>query len=396
MTFGTYRTFLFVGAAVAALSSPASAEVKIGLLTDLSGATSALTGKGAQRAAEMAIADFGGVVNGEKITLLVADHQTKPDVGLSLAREWIDRSKVNLLLSVDNSAVALAVSDLIKARDVAMFLGASNSRLINESCGPNQVMMLLDTAALARAITVPQIRAGRDKWFFIAVDYALGHDLQIKGEAAVKAAGGNVVGSARHSPQTTDFSAFLLDAQARGAQTIGLATFGSWQNTIAKQTQEFGIKATLSPYYLGDTDIHGTGLPTLQNINGAIQFYWDQNDKTRAFSKRFQENFNRPPTFTNAYSYEFTLHYLNGIKATGSKDAKTVVQWMRDNPMQLVNGDTATIRPDGYTSRDVYTFRTKKPSESKGDWDYLEITGKVAAADIETPLSESTCALVKK
>lgn len=396
MAYEICRNILSGGVVLAALASPAFAEVKIGFLSDLSGATSALTGKGAQRAVEMAIADFGGEVNGEKISLLVADHQAKPDVGLNLAREWIDRAKVNVFVSVDNSAVALAVSDLIKNRDVAMFLGGSSSRLINENCGPNQVMMLLDTAALARAITVPQIRAGSDKWFFLAVDYALGHDLQVKGEAAVKAAGGKVVGGARHSPQTTDFSAFLLDAQAKGAQTIGLATFGSWQNTIAKQAQEFGITAKLSPYYLGDTDIHATGLATLQNINGAIQFYWDQNDKTRAFSKRFQENFNRPPTFTNAYSYEFTHHYLNGIKATRSKDAKTVVQWMRDNPMPLINGDTATIRQDGYTLRDVYTYRTKKPAESKGDWDYLEITGKVAAADIATPLSESACPFVKK
>lgn len=396
MAFGKFRTILFGGVALAALASPAFADVTVGLLTDLSGATSALTGKGAQRAAEMAIEDFGGEVNGEKITLLVADHLSKPDVGLGIAREWIDRENVNVFLSVDNSAVALAVSDLIRDRDVAMFHGASSSKLLNENCGPNQVMMLLDTLALSRAITVPLIKAGNDKWFFIAVDYALGQDLMAKGEAAVASAGGQVVGSALHSPQTTDFSAFLLEAQAKGAQTIALATFGSWQNAIAKQAQEFGITAKLSPYYLGDTDIHSTGLETLQNINGAIQFYWDQNDKTREFSKRFEEKFDRPPTFTNAYAYEFTHHYLNGIKATGSKEAKTVVQWMRDNPMPLINGDTATIRPDGYTLRDVYTFRTKTPAESKGDWDYLEITGKVPAADIATPLAESTCSLVEK
>lgn len=396
MKFGTLRKLALASVALAALSASAWAEVKIGLLTDLSGATSALTGKGAQRGAEMAIEDAGGTVNGEKITLLVADHLAKPDVGLGIAREWVDQEKINTFLSVDNSAVALAVSDLIKDRDVAMFHGGSSSKLINESCGPNQVMMLLDSSALARAITVPQIKAGNDKWFFLAVDYALGQDLKAKGEAAVTAAGGTVVGSALHSPQTTDFSAFLLDAQAKGATTIALATFGAWQNAIAKQAQEFGIQAKLSPYYLGDTDIHAVGLETLQNINGAIQFYWDQNDATRAFAKRFQESFDRPPTFTNAYAYEFTRHYLNGVKAVGSSDAKKVVQWMRDNPMQLINGDTATIREDGYTLRDVYTYRTKTPAESKGAWDYIEITGKVAAADIAPPLADSTCALVKK
>lgn len=396
MAFGNFRSILFSSVAFATLASPALADIKIGLLTDLSGATSALTGKASQRAAEMAIADFGGEINGEKITLMVADHLAKPDVGLSIAREWIDRENVNAFLSVDNSAVALAVSDLVKDKDVAMFHGGSSSKLINENCGPNQVMMLLDTTALSRAITIPQTTPDNNKWFFIGVDFALGQDLKAKGEAAVKAAGGEVVGGALHSPQATDFSSFLLDAQAKGAQTIGLATFGTWQNTIAKQAQEFGITAKLSPYYLGDTDIHSTGLETLQNITGAIQFYWDMNDKTREFSKKFQEGYNRPPTFTNAYAYEFVHHYLTGIKATGSKEAAKVVQWMRDNPMPLINGDTATIREDGYTLRDVYTYRTKKPEESKGDWDYLEITGKVAAADIATPLSESTCPLVKK
>lgn len=395
MTFRGLRNTLFCGVALAALASPAFADVKIGLLTDLSGATSALTGKGAQRGAEMAIEDFGGEVNGEAITLLVADHLNKPDVGLGIAREWVDRENVNTFLSVDNSAVALAISDLIKDRDIAMFHGGSSSKLINENCGANQVMMLLDTTALSRAITIPLIKEGSDKWYFLAVDYALGQDLKAKGEAAVLAAGGEVVGDALHSPQTTDFSSFLLEAQAKGANIIGLATFGTWQNAIAKQAQEFGITAKLSPYYLGDTDIHSTGLDTLQNINGAIQFYWDMNDKTREFTKRFEEKFDRPPTFTNAYAYEFTHHYLSGVKATGSKDAAKVVQWMRDNPMPLINGDTATIRPDGYTLRDVYTFRTKTPAESKGEWDYLEITGKVAAADIATPLSESTCSLVK-
>ncbi|MBX3573539.1 MAG: ABC transporter substrate-binding protein [Mesorhizobium sp.] len=396
MAFGNFRSILFSGVALAALASPAAADIKIGLLTDLSGATSALTGKASQRAAEMAIADFGGEINGEKITLMVADHLAKPDVGLGIAREWVDRENVNVFLSVDNSAVALAVSDLIKDKDVAMFHGGSSSKLINENCGPNQVMMLLDTTALSRAITIPQIKAGSDKWYFIAVDYALGQDLMAKGSAAVKNAGGEVVGTALHSPQATDFSAFLLEAQSKGAKTIGLATFGTWQNAIAKQAQEFGVTAKLSPYYLGDTDIHSTGLETLQNISGAIQFYWDMNDKTRAFSTKFQEGYNRPPTFTNAYAYEFTHHYLTGVKATGSKDAKTVVQWMRDNPMPLINGDTATIREDGYTLRDVYTYQTKKPADSKGEWDYLEITGKVAAADIATPLSDSTCPLVKK
>ena len=308
MAFGNFRKIALAGVALGALAAPALADVKIGLLTDLTGATSALTGKATQHAAEMAIKDFGGTVNGEKISLLVADHLNKPDVGLSTAREWVDREKVNVFLSVDNSAVALAVSDLVKPTEIAMFHGGSSSKLINENCGPNQVMMLLDTSALAKAITIPQVKGGSNKWFFIGLDNALGQDLKAKGEAGVKSAGGEVVGGALHSPQTTDFSNFLLEAQSKGATSVGLATFGSWQNTIAKQAQEFGVKAKLSPFYLGDTDIKSVGLDTLQNITGTIQFYWDMNDKTRAFAKKFQEGYNRPPTFTNAYAYEFVTH----------------------------------------------------------------------------------------
>ncbi len=379
----------------ALLVSPALSEVKIGYLSALSGAQADMTGNAALYGAEMAIEEFDGTVNGEPITIISADHLGKADVGLSIAREWLDQQNVNLLLSVDHSAVALAVSDLIKNRNVAMFMGASSSKLLNENCGPHQAMMLLDTTALARAITIPQIKAGNDKWYYITVDYALGHDLQAKGEAAIKEAGGEVVGAAVHSPQTTDFSAFLLEAQAKGANTIGLATFGNWQNTIAKQAQEFGVEAVLAPYYLADTDIKSAGLDTLQNVSGAIQFYWDQNDRTREFAKRFQEGFGRPPTFTNAYTYEFTRHYLKAIEATKTSDAEAVMTWMRENPMELINGDTATIRKDGYTLRDVYTYRTKTPAESKGDWDYLEITGKVPADQIAPPLSESKCSLVK-
>jgi branched-chain amino acid transport system substrate-binding protein len=396
MAFKNAKAAVSALALCATLTSPALAEVKIGYLAALSGAQADMTGNAALHAMQMAIDEFGGNVNGEPITVISADHMGKADVGLSVAREWLDQRGVNLLMQVDHSAVALAVSDLIKDRNVAMFMGASSSKLLNENCGPHQVMMLLDSSALARAITIPQVKAGHDKWYYITVDYALGHDLQAKGEAAVKAAGGEVVGASVHSPQATDFSAFLLEAQARGAKTIGLATFGNWQNTITKQAQEFGVDAVLAPYYLADTDIKAAGLDTLQNVSGTIQFYWDQNDKTRDFSGKFQEGYGRPPTFTNAYTYEFTRHYLRAVEATKTSNADAVLQWMRDNPMELINGDSATIRKDGYTLRDVYSYRTKTPQESKGDWDYLEITGKVEADQIAPPLSESRCYLVKE
>ncbi|WP_196053657.1 ABC transporter substrate-binding protein [Paracoccus lichenicola] len=392
-TYWTRAAVLAV--ALGAGSAPAWAEVTIGYLAAMTGSTADMTGEAGLHGVKLAIEDFGGQVNGEPITVLVGDHLGKPDVGLSIAREWIDQKDVNILMNVDNSAVALAVSDLIRDKDVAMAMGSSTSKLIGESCGPNQMMMLLDNTALARAVVLPQIAAGSDKWFFITVDYALGHDLQAQATKAITEAGAMVVGSTVHSPQATDFSAQLLEAQASGATNIALATFGAWQNTITKQAQEFGIEARLSPFYLADTDIKSAGLDALQNVSGAIQFYWDQNDATRAFAERFRAGFGRPPVFTNAYMYEFTRHYLKGVEAVGSTDAAKVTEWMRQNPIEMINGSEATIRADGYTLRDVYSYRTKTPAESKGDWDYLEITGTIAADDIAPPLAESTCPLVK-
>jgi branched-chain amino acid transport system substrate-binding protein len=395
MQLRTMKMIALSGVATIAITLPALADVNILYLSDMSGPTSVLTGESSQRAIEMAIADFGGEVNGEKVVLNVADHLSKPDVGLGIAREYVDGNKVDLLFSVDQSAVALAVSDLVRDKNIAYIHGASSTALINEKCGPNQIQMLLDTYALSRAITIPLIEAGRKKWFYITVDYAFGQDLQAKGQAAIQEAGGEFVGSAMHSPQTTDFSPFLLEAQSKGAETIGLATFGSWQIAIGKQAQEFGISIPLAPYFLGDTDVKAAGLESFQNVQGAIQFYWDQNDETREFAKRYQERYNRPPTFTNAMHYEFITHYLKSMKEVGSKDSAAVVKKMRETPLQMINGDSATIREDGRTMRPMYTYVTKTPEESTGDWDYFKITGKIEADQIAPPLSESTCPLVK-
>ncbi|PSJ57754.1 ABC transporter substrate-binding protein [Kumtagia ephedrae] len=395
MAFVNVKAALSGLAAAAAMAVPALADVNIGYLSDMSGPTSVLTGESSQRAIEMAIADFGGEVNGEKIVLTVADHLSKPDVGLGIAREWVDKGDIDLLFSVDQSAVALAVSDLVRDKNITFLHGASSAALTNEKCGPYQVQMILDTYGLSRAISMPLVATGHKKWYYISVDYALGHDLQAKGEAAVAAAGGEIVGSARHSPQTTDFSAFLLEAQSRGADTIGLATFGSWQIAVAKQAQEFGLSIPLAPYFLGDTDIKAAGLDSLQNVSSAIPFYWDQNDKTRAFARRYQERYNRPPTFPNAMHYEFISHYLNAVKAVGSTDAAAVVAKMRETPIRMINGDTATIRADGRTLRPMYSFVTKTPAESSGDWDFLKITGTIPADTLAPPLSESKCPLVK-
>lgn len=389
------KTMTGLATIFALMAGAASAELKIGFLSDMSGATSVLTGESARVAAQMAVDDFGGIVNGEPIKMIVADHLNKPDVGLGIAREWLDVEKVNVVLSADNSAVALAVSDLIKDKPVMMVHGASTAKLTNENCLPNQIQSLMDTYGLARAITIPLVEQGEKKWFFITVDYAFGHDLEAKGIAGVQQAGGEVVGSVRHAPSTTDFSAFLLEAQSKGATTIALATFGNWQNTIIKQAEEFGLDVTLVPYFMGITDIKATGLDNLKGVKGAIQFYWDENDQTREFSTRFEAKFGRPPTFTNAMNYEMTRHYLKAVAAVGSADADKVQGWMKANPVEMINGDVSTIRADGRVARPMYTFEVKEASESKGDWDFLKLTGRVAPETLLLPAAESTCALLK-
>lgn len=390
-----YKTTTALATVLALVAGAASAEVKIGFLSDLSGATSVLTGESAKAAVELAIADFGGTVNGEPIVLISGDHLNKPDVGLGLAREMLEVEKVDLLLSVDQSAVALAVSDLIKDKPVMMIHGASASKLTNDSCLPNQIQMLMDPYGLARAITIPLVEQGEKNWFFIVVDYAFGHDLEAKGVAGVQQAGGTVVGTVRHAPNTTDFSAFLLEAQSKGATTIGLATFGNWQNTIIKQAEEFGLDVTLVPYFMGITDIKATGLDNLKGVKGAIQFYWDENDKTREFSKRFEAKYGRPPTFTNAMNYEMATHYLKAVAAVGSTDADKVQAKMKEMPIEMINGDVSTIRADGRVARPMYTYEIKEASESKGDWDYLKLTGRVAPETLLLPAAESTCPLLK-
>ncbi|SMH54571.1 ABC transporter substrate-binding protein [Mesorhizobium australicum] len=395
MTFIRLKLAMLAGVASLAAPWPAFADVNILYLSDMSGPTSVLTGESSQRAIEMAIDDFGGEVNGEKIVLHVADHLSKPDVALGIAREFVDKGDLNLLFSVDHSAAAQAVSDLVRDKNLTFIASAAAMPMINEKCGPRQVQMLMDSYGLSRAITVPLVEAGLKKWYYITVDYAFGQDLQAFGESALAESGGELVGSAKHSPQTTDFSAFLLEAQAKGADAIGLATFGAWQIAIAKQAQEFGITIPLAPYLLGDTDIKAAGLESFQNVSGAIQFYWDQNDKTREFAKRFQERYSRPPTFTNAMAYEMITHYLKAADEAGNDDATEIVKKMREAPIQMINGDTASIREDGRTMRPMYSFVTKTPQESKGDWDYLKITGKIDADKIAPPLSGSKCPLVK-
>lgn len=379
----------------ATIAAPALSEVKIGYLSDLSGGSSALTGKSSQVAIEMAIEDFGGEVNGEPIELLVGDQLNKPDVGLGIAREWIDVEEVDMIFSVDNSAVALAVSPLAAENEVMFITGASSNAMTNDSCQPYQIQMLMDTYGLARAITVPLVENGLNNWFFITIDYAFGHDLEAKGVDGIESAGGNVVGTVRHAPNATDFSAFLLEATSKGADTIGMATFGPSQIAIVKQATEFGIDVPLVPYFMSIEDINSAGIENLQGVQGAIQFYWDENDATRKFAARFQERYSRPPTFTNAMHYEMITAYLKAVETAGTDETDAVNTALREAPIELINGETGTIRADGRVSRPMYTFRTKSADEMSGDWDFLELTGSADGDSLLLPADQSSCALLQ-
>lgn len=385
---------LLCSVAVGALAAgPAMADVTLGYLADLSGSTSVLSGESSRVAIEMAIEDFGGEVLGEPIELLSADHLTQADTGASIVREWIDVEGVDVVLSADNSAVGLAASPILAEAGIPFLHGASTSALSNDQCEPLQIQALMDTYGLSRAITVPLVESGNDQWFFITVDYAFGQALEAAGAAAIEEAGGAVVGTVRHSPQDIDFSAYLLEAQASGANAIGLATFGSWQVAIAKQADEFGMELPLVPYFLGITDVESAGIENLQGIRGAVQFYWNENDATREFSARFAERYGRPPTFTNAMMYETVRHYLESVEAAGTTEGVAVNEAFRATPIDMIRGGTTTVREDGRQIRPMLIYQTRTPEEVTTDWDFFEIIGEADADSLLLPQDQSTCRL---
>ncbi|MGE0231296.1 MAG: ABC transporter substrate-binding protein [Flavobacteriaceae bacterium] len=369
---------------------------KIGFLTDITGASGVLGGESSTVAVKMAIKDFGGEVLGKPIELVVADQQNKPDVALAVAREWIETQGVTAILDVNNSAAALAVTGLTRDKNTIFLGGGSTTKLTNEECADTHTQWIPSSHSLSNAVTLPLVKLGNDNWFIITVDYAFGHDLEAKMTDALKSAGAKVVGSVRHSPQTTDYSSFLLEAQSKGAKTIALATFGSYMVNIIKQANEFGMDVKLVPVYLALTDIKAIGLENLKNVSGATPFYWGRNEKTKEFAERYRKEFGRPPTFHNAQVYSATTHYLKAVKKAGTTEAKAVAAAMRSFPVEDATDTSAYVREDGRVMRDMYIFDVKTPAESTGEWDFLKITAVADKEDIDPPLSKSTCALVKK
>ncbi len=398
---------LLLGAALTVAAGSALAQdktVKIGVLTDNSGLYSDLGGAGSTLAAQMAIEDSGLAAKGWKLDLISADHQNKPDIATTIARQWIDVEKVDIFMDVLNSGVALAVNNLVKEKNSIMInTGAATSDLTNAQCSPNTIHWVYDTYMLANSTGQALVKAGGDTWYFLTADYAFGHALERDTTAVVVKSGGKVIGTVKHPLNSSDFSSFLLQAQASKAKIVGMANAGGDTNNTIKQASEFGIVAggqKLAGLLLFITDVHSLGLKVAQGLSFTETFYWDQNDDTRAFSKRFSERMKNKamPSMVQAGVYSGLIHYFKSLEAMGGNphDGAKVVAKMKELPTDDKLFGKGSIRADGRKIHPAYLFEVKKPSESKGPWDYYKLIGTTPGDQAFRPLSESACPLVKK
>jgi branched-chain amino acid transport system substrate-binding protein len=395
-------TALMFGASSATLAQDKT--IKIGVLTDNSGLYSDLGGAGSTLAAQMAVEDSGLAAKGWKIDVISADHQNKPDIAVNTARQWIDVDKVDIFMDVLNSGVALAVNNLVKEKNVIMInTGAASSDLTNTQCSPNTIHWVYDTYMLANSTGQALVKAGGDTWYFLTADYAFGHALERDTTAVVVKAGGKVIGGVKHPLNSSDFSSFLLQAQASKAKIVGMANAGGDTTNTIKQASEFGIVAggqKLAGLLLFITDVHSLGLKVAQGLSFTETFYWDLNDGTRAFSKRFSERTKSKamPSMVQAGVYSGLVHYFKTLEAMGGNphDGVKVVAKMKEAPTDDPLFGKGSIRADGRKIHPAYLFEVKKPAESKGPWDYYKLIGTTPGEQAFRPLSESACALVKK
>lgn len=375
--------------------------VKIGVLTDMSGVYADYGGPGALAAARLAVQDFGGKIFGKPIEVVNADHQNKPDIAKNITQQWFDRDGVDMTVENLNSSVALAVQALGKEKNhITITTGAATSRLTNEDCAPSTgIHYLMDTVALSNVVGKAIVKDGGDTWFFLTADYAFGHSLEKDTGDVVRAAGGKVLGSVRHPLSTGDFSSFLLQAQSSGAKVIGLANAGGDTVNSIKAAAEFGItkKQNLAALLMLLTDVHAIGLPTAQGLYLTEGWYWDLNPETRAWADRYSKVMNgRRPNSNHAAVYSATLHYLKAVQAAGTDDTAAVMAKMREMPINDMFAKGGKLREDGRMVHDMYLFQVKKPSESKGPWDYYNLRGTIKGEDAFLPLSASRCAAIKK
>ncbi|MEP9350631.1 ABC transporter substrate-binding protein [Xanthobacter sp. KR7-225] len=389
-----------LAASLPALAQISNDKVKIGVLTDMSGQWADMNGPGSLAAAQMAAADFGGKVLGKPIEIIGADHLHKADVGVGIARRWIENEQVDAISDVTNSAIALAIQQLTRESDrVALFSSPGTTDLTGKQCSPTGVQWVYDNYSNAIGPIKALIDKGNDTFFIVTADFAFGHSLEKIATEAIKANGGKVVGSIRHPFGANDLSAFLLPAQASKAKVIVLATAGKDMTTAIKQAGEFGITAggqILTAPVMFISDVHALGLQTAQGISFIEGFYWDQNEETRAFAKRFFEQRKAMPTALQAGVYSSILHYLKAIEAAGTDEAKAVSAKMRELPVNDFFAKNGKVREDGRMVHDMLLVQVKKPSESKGPWDYYNIIATVPGDQAFLPLAKSECTLVKK
>jgi branched-chain amino acid transport system substrate-binding protein len=385
---------------VAAQAQVSDGVIKIGVMNDMSGLYADVSGPGAVVAAKMAVEDFGAAKKGMKVEVVSADHQNKPDVGSTIARTWYDTDKVDVIVDVPTSSVALAVNQITKDKGKA-FLGSgpASSDLTGKACSPNFVHWTYDTWMLANGTGSAIVKTGGDSWFFLTADYAFGHALERDTAAAVTKGGGKVVGAVRHPFPGQDFSSFLLQAQASKAKIIGLANAGGDTINSIKQAAEFGIVKggqNLAGMLMFLTDVHSLGLNTAQGLIFTTTFYWDLNDQTRAWTKRFVAGNNgKYPTMVHAGVYASVLHYLKAAEAAKTDDGTKVVAQMKAMPTDDPLFGKGTIRADGRKLHPAYLVEVKKPSESKGPYDYLKVRATIPADQAFRPLADGGCPLVK-
>jgi branched-chain amino acid transport system substrate-binding protein len=398
------RTLPFVIAATlastATLAQISDGVVKIGILNDQSSLYADTTGQGSVVAARMAVEDFGAAKKGIKVEVVFADHQNKPEVGSAIARQWYDADKVDAIFDVPTSSIALAVNQVTRDKGKAFIAsGPATSDLTGKACSPNTVHFTYDTWMLANGTGGAAVKTGGDTWFFLTADYAFGHALERDTSAAVKKAGGKEVGKVRHPLNTQDFSSFLLQAQSSRAKVIGLANAGGDTINSIKQAAEFGIVKSgqsLAGLLVFITDVHALGLDKAQGLIVTESFYWDLNDQTRAFAKRFAPQYKGiHPTMVHAGVYAGVLHYLKAVEALKGDDGGKVVDKMKEIPTDDPLFGKGTIRADGRKIHPVYLLEVKKPAESKGPWDYYKVRATIPADEAFRPLKEGGCALVK-
>ena len=396
-----------VALAAIGLATPALAQdknVKIGVLNDMSSLYADIGGPNSLAAVKMAVEDSGLKAKGWNIEVLSGDHQNKPDIGVNIARQWIDAEKVDAIADTPSSGVALAVNNVVKEKNsVLLNSGAATADLTGKACTPNTVSFTYDTYMLANGTGKALTKAGGDTWFFLTVDYAFGHALERDTTSAVTANGGKVIGGVKHPLNTSDFSSFLLQAQSSKAKIIGLANAGGDTTNSIKQAAEFGVVSggqKLAPLLLFINDVHALGLKTAQGLTFTESFYWDLNDQTREWSKRFQKVSPKGsmPSMTVAGLYAEILHYLKAMEALGGnpRDGAKVVAKMKEIPTDDPLFGKGPLRADGRRLIPAYLFEVKKPEESKGPWDYYKLVATIAPEDAAKPLEASDCPLVKK